>query len=167
MLPDPDFPSATGGRAFAAGSHFLTLRTRRGRPGLVAPPVVADFQAALHLLTLEGPWLIRTAVLLPTEAHLVAAIPPALAPAGLVDLVQYRLAPCLGRARIDWAGGFLDRPLPPGADALPTFRYLYRAPYRAGLAAEGEPWPGYHCAAADWRWFGPLAGDPVAGRLAG
>ncbi len=149
----PVFPPA---RVFGPGCHSFTFRTRRGRPGLAVPQLCAEFQAALHLLGLEGISHVRTAVVLAAELHLVAALPDR-QPADRVGLVlQGKLAPALARLGLAWAPEFSHRPLPAGADGYPTFRYLYRAPYRAGLAAEGQAWAGYHCAERDWRWFGPL-----------
>jgi hypothetical protein len=149
----PHFPLA---RVFGPGCHYFTFRTRRGRSGLAVPPVCAEFQAALHLLGLEGIARVRSAVVLAAELHLVAAVPDR-HPAERVGLaLQGKLAPSLARLGLGWAPEFSHRPLPAGADGYPTFRYLYRAPYRAGLAAEGQAWAGYHCAERDWRWFGPL-----------
>lgn len=153
---DPLSPAFPPARVFGPGCHSFTLRTRRGRAGLAVPPICAEFQAALHLLGLEGIARVRTAVVLAAELHLVAAIPDH-RPADRVGvLLQGKLAPSLARLGLAWAPEFSHRPLPAGADGYPTFRYLYRAPYRAGLAAEGEAWAGYHCAEPDWRWFGPL-----------
>jgi hypothetical protein len=158
------FPPA---RVFGPGCHYFTFRTRRGRAGLAVPPVCAEFQAALHLLGLEGVSHVRTAVVLAAELHLVAAVPDT-RPADRVGLVlQGKLAPSLARLGLAWAPEISHRPLPAGADGYPTFRYLYRAPYRAGLAAEGEAWAGYHCAERDWRWFGPLTRGPAEALGAG
>ncbi len=152
--PSSVFPSA---RVFGPGCHAFTLRTRRGRPGLAVPPMCAEFQATLHLLGLEGMARVRTAVLLGAELHLVAAVPDRMPPDQVGLILQGRLAPSLARLGLAWAAEMSRRPLPAGADGYPTFRYFYRAPYRAGLAPEGQSWAGYHCAAGDWRWFGPLA----------
>ena len=150
------FPAFPPARVFGPGCHYFTFRTRRGRPGLAVPPVCAEFQAALHLLGLEGVARVRTAVVLAAELHVVAAVPDP-CPADRVGMVlQGKLAPSLARLGLAWAPEFTHQPLPAGADGYPTFRYLYRAPFRAGLAAEGEGWAGYHCAERDWRWFGPL-----------
>jgi hypothetical protein len=114
-------------------------------------------------LGLEGVSRVRTAVVLAAELHLVAAVPESRAADQVGLVLQGKLAPSLARLGLAWAPEFSHRPLPASADGYPTFRYLYRAPYRAGLAAEGEAWPGYHCAERDWRWFGPLTrGHPGA-----
>ncbi|MEY3608110.1 MAG: hypothetical protein RLZZ447_898, partial [Verrucomicrobiota bacterium] len=153
---DPLSPAFPPGRVFGPGCHYFTFRTRRGRPGLAVPPVCAEFQAALHLLGLEGISRVRTAVVLNAELHVVAVVRER-HPADRVGLdLQGKLAPSLARLGLAWAREFSHRLLPAGADGLPTFRYLYRSPYRAGLATEGQAWAGYHCAETDWRWFGPL-----------
>lgn len=153
---DPLSPALPPARVFGPGCHSFTFRTRRDRPGLAVPPICAEFQAAVHLLGLEGIARVRTAVVLAAELHLVAAVPDRCPSARVGLILQGKLAPSLARLGLAWAPEISHRPLPAGADGYPTFRYLYRAPYRAGLAAEGEAWAGYHCAERDWRWFGPL-----------
>jgi hypothetical protein len=160
---DPLFPAFPPARVFGPSCHYFTFRTRRGRPGLAVPSVCAEFQAALHLLGLEGVSRVRTAVVLAAELHLVAAVPESRAADQVGLVLQGKLAPSLARLGLAWAPEFSHRPLPAGADGYPTFRYLYRAPYRAGLAVEGEAWPGYHCAERDWRWFGPLTRGHTGG----
>lgn len=164
---DSPFPVLAPARVFGPGCHYFTFRTRRGRPGLAVPPICAEFQAALHLLGLEGISQVRTAVVLAAELHLVAAVPDH-CPADRVGVIlQGKLAPSLARLGLAWAPEISHRPLPAGADGYPTFRYLYRAPYRAGLTPEGEAWAGYHCAERDWRWFGPLTRGQTDGAGSG
>jgi len=107
---DPLSPAFPPARVFGPGCHSFTLRTRRGRAGLAVPPICAEFQAALHLLGLEGIARVRTAVVLAAELHLVAAIPDH-RPADRVGvLLQGKLAPSLARLGLAWAPEFSHRP---------------------------------------------------------
>lgn len=139
------------------GANFLTVCATRRRPGLATTQFNAEFHAATHLLTLEQRWHVRTAVVLPYHVHLLATIPRPAETAGVMEEFKHRLAPCLQRSGLEWERGFHARPLSPGQDALPAFLYIFQHPYRTRLIREGESWPGYFCAAADWAWFAALA----------
>lgn len=136
--------------------HFLTLCLDRRAPGLATPRFNAEFHAATHLLTLERQWQVRTAIVMPQQVHLLVTLHEQADMPAVVALFKDCLALCLQRAGLHWELGYCDRRLHPGEDHLPPFLYIFQNPYRAGLIAPTEKWPGYYCAEGDWAWFAPL-----------
>jgi REP element-mobilizing transposase RayT len=104
----------------------------------------------------EGIWQVRTAVVMPDHLHLLVVLQTSDGLAAAMRLFKGRLAAELRSVGLRWEKGYFDHRLRPQEDCLPVFLYLFLNPYRAGLVAPGQKWPGYYCAAEDWDWFQSL-----------
>ena len=155
----PPFPSSSRP---ASGAHLITLHAGRGGAPLNSIHLASEFHAAVHLLALEGWWRVRCALLLPRTARLIATLSASTGPAEATEELKRRLAPCLRRARQAWAPNHECRFLAGPAEIADTLRALYLEPGRAGLCAEGEPWPGYLGADEDRNWLESTLTNPAS-----
>lgn len=143
----------------AHATYFLTGRLRGRGSGLTEEPVASAVRGKLHELEAERAWTLRTFVLMPDHFHLVVTLGEMGSLSDAMRSFKGPLAPVLRSQGIAWQTGFYDHRLRSPEELLPTFRYIYLNPYRAGLIATGEKWPWYFCASEDWAWFGDLTDD--------
>ncbi len=148
------------GRFSQSGSdYFLTGCLQRPMSGLTTEPLAGSVRRRLNELDAMGCWTMRSHVLMPDHFHLLATLGGAQDISAVVRLLKGPLTPALRQHGLRWQPSFYDHRLRSPEELLPTFRYIYLNPYRAGLVATGEQWPWYFCAPEDWAWFGTMTDD--------
>ncbi len=136
--------------------YFLTMNlVKRGR-GLDQPALTMRTIKQWHRLEADKLWLVRTAVVMPDHLHLLVRLGETNSLEECVRLFKGRLSPDLHANGFRWQQGFYEHRLRRAESVAPVFIYVYLNPYRAGLLAQAETWPGYRCCAEDWAWFGPM-----------
>lgn len=93
---------------------------------------------------------------MPDHLHLLATLGHKTSLSDAVRKFKGPLSTELRAHHAKWQPSFYDHRLRDNEDVLPVFLYIYLNPYRAGLCASGEKWPGYICNPEDWAWFGDL-----------
>lgn len=153
----PGYSALSRGRHSAAGEeYFLTFNLQRPQCGLCEPALLSELIAGLQTTASDGGWLVRTGVFMPDHVHLLVRLGGRVTLSEVVRRYKGRLAPVLRQRLLSWQRSFFDHRLRQMDDVLPIFPYIFLNPYRAGLAGDGAPWPGYFCAPDDWAWFEPL-----------
>lgn len=147
------------GRASIPGAeYFLTVCTDQRRAGLTVPHIAEAILAEVRAMETDGTWQMRCAVVMRDHIHLLVALGERLS---LGKSIARFKAKTSGRMEVldgglKWERGFFDRQVRPDDDRLALFLYIFLNPYRAGLCAPQERWPGYFCRAEDWEWFKTL-----------
>jgi REP element-mobilizing transposase RayT len=148
-----------GRRSFQNSDYFLTGCLERPHSGLCDPLVAEAVRGQLFELERSGPWHLRTFVIMADHFHLLATLTAETQISGLVRTIKGPLTPVLRLRGLRWQQSFYDHRLRSSDEVLPTFRYIYLNPYRAGLIEIGQRWPWYYCCPEDAEWFEPLTDD--------
>ncbi|MBI4624983.1 MAG: transposase [Verrucomicrobia bacterium] len=133
----------------------------RPAAGLHEPPVLAALQHQRLVLETEGYWNVHTWDVMPNHLHALFTLGAKASLSECLRLFKGRLSPALRKHQLSWQDGYHDHRMRPDEDRLPVFMYIFLNPYRGGLIAAAEKWPGYFCAVEDWDWFGPLTNSDV------
>jgi len=142
------------GRVSLAGAtYFLTLCIAKRWPCLDRAPVLASLFVELGKLEGDATWRCRCAMAMPDHLHLLVELGGRLTLPQVVGRLKAKTKTVVASAGATWQEGFFDHRVDPDEDLLPLFCYLYRNPYRAGFAGEGERWVGWWCCPDDWDWF--------------
>ena len=153
----PGYSALRRFRHSAAGAeYFITTNLQVRGTGLEEAGLRDQIKGQWMKLQNEGIWQVRTAVIMPDHVHLLVELGLEAELAGCMRLFKGPLTPLLRSRRLVWQDGYYEHRMRVGDDCLPVFLYILLNPYRAGLAPLNEEWPGYHCAADDWAWFGSL-----------
>lgn len=157
------YPALRRGRwSVPEAEYFLTICLKRPSVALAEPGVVHQSIAELVRLESERVLSVRCAVHMPDHLHLLIVLGTAHTLSSAIRLFKGRLTSVLRNHGVHWQRAFYDHRLTRNEDPLPVFLYIFLNPYRAGLVAPGETWPGYYCSREDWAWFRHLtnAGRP-------
>jgi putative transposase len=156
----PGYPALRRGRWSSTGAdYFLTLCLRRPSESFNLPNLQKSGLEKLLQMEAQGIWSLRCAVFMPDHLHLLIRLAEARSLAAAVRQFKGPLSVNLRQSGAAWQPGFYDHRLRDDEDTLPVFRYLFLNPYRAGLCAPEEKWPGYYCAPEDWMWFRELTNE--------
>ena len=137
-------------------NYFLTTNlASRGR-GLEEDAVMKFIRQEWQSLEADGSWMVRTSVVMPDHLHLLVAFSERRSLDECLRLFKGRLSPDLRQRGLRWQEGFYEHEMRREEDLAPVFHYIFLNPYRAGLVAEKQTWPGYYCSAEDWKWFGAM-----------
>jgi putative transposase len=123
---------------------------------LEAAEVTAEIKSQWQKFGTEESWWMRTAVVMPDHLHLLVRLGHNVTLAEGMRLLKGRMPPTLRKAGLRWQDGYYEHRLRDKEDYLPIFLYIYLNPYRPGIVARDQIWPGYYCSAEDWAWFGAL-----------
>jgi REP element-mobilizing transposase RayT len=110
----------------------------------------------------EAAWTAQTATVMRDHVHLLIGLGAKADLSAVMRLFKGRTSPLLRSYGLSWERGYFDHKMRTDEDLLPVFRYVFLNPYRAGLVHEGQKWPGYWCAAEDWKWFESTTDDGSA-----
>lgn len=141
--------------------YFLTVNLAERGNGLEVPALTTEVTKQWGRLEADGLWSVRTAVVMPDHIHLLVQLTGDVSLAECMRMFKGRVTPALRRAGLKWQEGFYEHQSREKEVLLPVFLYVYLNPYRAGLLATDQTWPGYHCAADDWKWFGEMTREEV------
>lgn len=156
----PGYSALSKGRYSSSGEqYFLTVNLARPQTGLTEPALLAAVRREWARLGEARLWEVRTAVVMPDHLHLLVRLRAETEVGDVIRLFKGRLATALRPHGLSWQRSFYDHRLRHGEDAFPVFRYIFLNPYRAGLLAAGESWPGYFCGDDDWEWFRTLTDE--------
>jgi REP element-mobilizing transposase RayT len=154
----PGYSALSRGRYSSAGEqYFLTFNLERPQSGLEHPELTSAIKDELSRREAAGVWAVRTAIVMPDHVHLMVCLKSCHALGDAVRLLKGRLAPRLKQHGICWQRSFYDHRMRHAEDLLSVFLYVFLNPHRAGILRAGDAWPGYICAADDWKWFEPLS----------
>jgi putative transposase len=133
--------------------YFLTICTQARHDGLTTSSVAHAILQEIHAMSVDGTWVVQSAVVMPDHLHLLIALGERLALAKAVQRLKAKTSAALRFAGSSWERGFFDRQLRPSDERLPIFLYIYLNPYRAGLLLGSGIWPHYYCNEGEWVWF--------------
>jgi len=169
-MPDPipapvhdfrkGYPALRRGRCSVPDAeYFLTICLKRPAVALQEHEVVQRSLAELARLEAERVFIVRCAVHMPDHLHLLITLGAASTLSSVIRLFKGRLTPVLRRHHAAWQPTFYDHRVARTEDRLPVFLYIFLNPYRKGLVAHGQVWPGYYCSPEDWAWFQSLTSE--------
>jgi REP element-mobilizing transposase RayT len=161
-LPGRGYEALRRGRWSSVNTdYFLTCCTEGRWVGLANPGLLGAIGQVQQQMESEARWRVRVSTVMPDHVHILATLGAAGELPVVVRLFKGRLAPALRTSGLRWQRGFYDHRMRPGEDRLPVFRYIFMNPYRAGLVAIHEIWPGFYCAPEDWAWIAPLTNEAM------
>ena len=142
------------GRVSVAGAtYFLTLCIERRTPCLARQISRDAVLAELKNMEADGSWHVCCAMTMPDHLHLLVVFGDRLRISRAVARLKAKTRAAIRNCGASWQSNYFDHRLDPDEGLLPLFCYMFKNPYRAGIAEAGDQWPGWYCCPEDSDWF--------------